>query len=155
MVQKIYSAKPTSPNKQKEKKERNTYVWLSGRLHIEGRLNEGPRLQREHKGENEAKQNKGNTRERRHGICKPNARRIQVRATCGWSTMVSEPARARLLWAILSLVLPVTFGHTTGCRSPALASSAAIHFAMKCSTTFPPFCAIPPRPGLQLSTGLR
>ena len=30
-------------------------------------------------------------------------------------------------------VLPVTFGHATACRSPALASSAAIHFAMKCS----------------------
>ena len=48
--------------------------------------------------------------------------------------MASEPARARLLWAILSLVLLVTFGHTTPCRSPALASSAAIHFAMKRST---------------------
>ena len=33
----------------------------TGRLHIEGRLNEGPRLQRKHKDENEAKQNKGNT----------------------------------------------------------------------------------------------
>ena len=41
-------------------------MWLSGRLHIEGRLNEGPRLQRNHKDENEAEQNKGNTRERRH-----------------------------------------------------------------------------------------
>ena len=48
--------------------------------HIEGRLNEGPRLQCKHKYENEAKQNKRNTREIRHGICKPNARRIQVRA---------------------------------------------------------------------------
>ena len=38
-----------------------------------------------------------------------------------------------MLWAILSLVLPVTFGHTTACRSPALVFSAAIHFAMKCS----------------------
>ena len=45
--------------------------------------------------------------------------------------MASEPARARLLWAILSLVLPVTFRHTTVCRSPALGFSAAIHFAMK------------------------
>ena len=62
------------------------HVWLSGRLHIEGRLNEGPRLQRKHKDqENEAKQNKRNTRERRHDICKPNARMIQVRATCGYS----------------------------------------------------------------------
>ena len=34
------------------------------------------------------------------------------------------------LWAFLSLVLPVTFGHTTA-YSPGLAFSAAIHFAMK------------------------
>ena len=33
----------------------------------------------------------------------------------------------------LSLVPPVTFGHTTACRSPALASSATINFAIKCS----------------------
>ena len=46
-------------------------------------MNEGPRLQRNHKDENEAKLDKRNTTERRHGICKPNARRIQVRATCG------------------------------------------------------------------------
>ena len=92
-----------------------------------------PRLQRKHKDENEAKQNKRNTRERRHDICKPNARRVQVRATCGQSTRASESARARLLEAILFLVLPVTFGHTIACRSPTLAFSAAIHFAMKCS----------------------
>ena len=52
--------------------------------------------------------------------------------------MASGPARARLLWAFLSLVLPVTFGHTSPCRSPALIFSAVIHFAMKrsasCST---------------------
>ena len=42
---------------QKErKKERKKHVRLSGRLHIEGRLNEGSRLQRKHKDENEAKQ---------------------------------------------------------------------------------------------------
>ena len=39
--------------------------------------------------------------------------------------MASEPARARLLWAILPLVLPVTFGHTTACRSPALTFSGS------------------------------
>ena len=113
MVQKILG-KATPPNEQRKKRKK--HVWLPGRLHIEGRLNERPRLQR-----------------RRHGICKPNARRIQVRATCGWSTRASEPARARLHWAALSLVIPVTFGHTTACRSPALAFSAANHFAMKCS----------------------
>ena len=45
--------------------------------------------------------------------------------------MASEPARVRLNSAILSLVLPVTFGHATACRSPALAFSAVINFAMK------------------------
>ena len=128
MVQKILGKSDISKRKRKRK-----HVWLSGRLHTEGRLNEGPRPQRKHKDENEAKQYKRNTRERRHDICKPNAGRAQVRATCGSSTRVSEPARARLLQAILSLVLPVTFGHTTACRSPALVSSAAIYFAMKCS----------------------
>ena len=73
---KKYSEKATS--KKKQGKKNKHHVRLSGRLHIEGRLNEGPRLQRKHKDENEAKQNKRNTRERRHGICKPNARRIQV-----------------------------------------------------------------------------
>ena len=38
-------------NKRGEKKK---HVWLSGRLHIEGRVNEGPRLQRKRKDENEA-----------------------------------------------------------------------------------------------------
>ena len=45
--------------------------------------------------------------------------------------MASEPARKRLLWAILSLILPVTFAHTTACRSSALTFSAAIYFAIK------------------------
>ena len=33
----------------KRKKERSTCVWLSGCLHIEGRLKKGPRLQQKHK----------------------------------------------------------------------------------------------------------
>ena len=85
-----YSEKATSPNKQKKEKERKKHVWLSGRLHIEGRLNEGPRLQRKHKDENEAKQNKCNTTEKnimKDIISKPNARGIHVRATCGMSTI--------------------------------------------------------------------
>ena len=36
--------------------KKNKHVWLSGRLHIEGRLNEGPRLQQKHKTKNEPKQ---------------------------------------------------------------------------------------------------
>ena len=53
MVQKILE-KAKSPNKQKEKKKKTRVA--TGRLHIEGRLNEGPRLQRKLKDENEAKQ---------------------------------------------------------------------------------------------------
>ena len=113
-----YSEKATSPiNKKQKQKKKKKHVWLSGRLHIGGRLNEGPRLKRKHKDEYEAKQNKRNARQRRHDI----------------QTKRREPARARLLWAILSLIPPVTFGHTTACRSSALAFSATTHFAMKCS----------------------
>ena len=52
--------------------------------------------------------------------------------------MASEPARARLFWAILSLDLLIMFGHPTACRSLALAFSAVIPFAIErpapCST---------------------
>ena len=80
---KKYTRKKQHLQINKRKKERKKHVWLSGRMHIEGQLNEGPRLQRKYEDENEAKQNKRNTRERRHDICKPTARRIQVRTTCG------------------------------------------------------------------------
>ena len=52
MVQKIIGKNDISKKKK--------HVWLSGRLYIEGLLNEGPRLQRTHKDENETKQNKTN-----------------------------------------------------------------------------------------------
>ena len=45
--------------------------------------------------------------------------------------MASEPARARLFWVILSLVLLATFEHTTACRSPALGFSTAIHYTVR------------------------
>ena len=134
MVQKILGKSDIS--KRPKRKNKKKHAWLSGRLLIEGRLNEGQRLQRKHRDQNEAKQNRRNTREKRHGICKPIARRIQVRFTCDQSTRASEPARARLLWAILFLALPVMFGHTTACRSPALVFSATIHFAMKCPAPY-------------------
>ena len=54
--------------------------------------------------------------------------------------MASKLARARLLWAILSFVLPIRFGHTTACRSPALAFAAANPYVMKCSA---PCSAVP------------
>ena len=50
------------------KKKKTKHVRLSGRPHIEGRLNKGPRLQRKHKDGNEAKRNIRNTRERRHDV---------------------------------------------------------------------------------------
>ena len=43
--------------------------------------------------------------------------------------MVSEPARTRLLSAILILVVPVTFRHTAACRT------AAVHLAVKRSAS--------------------
>ena len=61
--------------------------------------------------------------------------------------MASEPGLARvcLLWAILSLVLLVTPGHTTAYRSLALPFVAAIHFAVKRYAPFVlPSYAIPP-----------
>ena len=66
----------------------------------------------------------------------------------------NQHEHARLFWAILSLILSVTFGDIIVCRSPALAFSAAIHFAMKRSARcfavlrHSPFC-----PSLQSSTG--
>ena len=60
MVQK-YSEKETSPNKEKGEKKKK-HVWLSGRLHIEGRLNEGPRLQRKHKNERKRKRKRSKTK---------------------------------------------------------------------------------------------
>ena len=62
MVQKILGKSDIS------KKEKETGVAIGAPLHIEGRLNKGLRLQRKRKDENEAKQNKRNTRERRHDI---------------------------------------------------------------------------------------
>ena len=72
-------------NKKRGKHKRKKHVWLSERRDSEGRLNEGPRLQRRHRRDEKTKQNKTNVtpEKKRHGICKPNARRIQVRATCG------------------------------------------------------------------------
>ena len=111
----------------KRKKERNTCVWLLRRLHIEGRLNEGPRLQRKHKDENKAKQNKGNTRERRHGIY------LQTRHHL-WLVDKGERTSTSPLALGYPLLGPSRHVRTYDCmRSPALAFSATIHFAMKCS----------------------
>ena len=113
----------------------HTHVWLSGRLHTEGRLNEGPRLQRKHKDENEANKTNNVTPEK-DAMASANQTPVGYKfaplvASQQGRENQREPACFGLSY--LSLVLPVTFGHTTACRSPALAFSAAIHFAMKCS----------------------
>ena len=75
-------------------------MWQSGRLDIEERLNEGPRLQWKQK--TKTKRNKGNTREIRHGIYKPNTRRIQFPAPC--STVLNHspsPWAAVVHWSAL------------------------------------------------------
>ena len=70
MIQKN-TRKKRHPQINKEK-ERKKHVWLSGRLHTEGRLNEGPRLQRKHKDKNEAKQNEGNVTPGKYVIASEN-----------------------------------------------------------------------------------
>ena len=72
-------------NKKRKKRKRKKHAWLTECLHIEGRLNEGPRLQRKHSDEKRSKTKQTNVtpEKTRHGICRRNARRIQVRATCG------------------------------------------------------------------------
>ena len=58
--------------------------------------------------------------------------------------MTSEQARARLRWTILSLVFPVTFGHSTASRSPDQTFSVAIHFDVE--TSRPLFRCLAPFP---------
>ena len=80
------SEKETSPDKQKEKRKK--HVWLSGGLHIEGRLNEGPRLQRNHKDEkrskakqSKAKQSKTNVTPEKDVMTSANHCNITIPAT--------------------------------------------------------------------------
>ena len=114
---------------------------LPGCKYIEDQLNEGPRpLIKSKTDENETKNKTNVTPEKDN---KTSARRIQGHATCGVSNLAREPP---------SLVLSVTFGHTTACRSPTLVFSAAIHFAMKPSAPCSAPCAIPPHLGLQSPT---
>ena len=135
MVQNILGKSVTS-NKTKKEKRKKHNMWLSGCLYIEGRLNEGLRLQRKHK--DESKQSKTNVTPEKTSWHLQNKRPEDTSSCHLWlvnKARASEPARARLLWAILSLVLPVTFGHTIACRSSGLAFSATIQFIMKCSAS--------------------
>ena len=69
---KYFWKKATSPSKQKEKRKK--HVWLSGRLHIEGRLDQGPLLQRKHldKKRSKAEQNKTNVTPEKDVMTSPN-----------------------------------------------------------------------------------
>ena len=60
--------------------------------------------------------------------------------------MTSEPARARLLWAILSLALLVTFGYTSACRSPVVYWSSLMPNTLSeiVQETPHPFFFVPP-----------
>ena len=80
-----YSEK-TDLQRNKKKGKRNKHVRLSGHMYIEQRRMIERRAAAsfgESKKKKKKQTNKLSTRERRHVICKPNARRIQFRAICG------------------------------------------------------------------------
>ena len=85
------------------------------------------------KDENEAKQNKHKHQRKASWHLQTN-RPEDTSSRHLWLVNKGEPtSTSPLTLAILSLILHVTFGHITACRSPALTFSAAIYFAMKCS----------------------
>ena len=81
------------------------------------------------------KHNKGYNRERQHGIRLENTSSRYLWLIMGKYGERTSTDRLALGY-ILSLVLPVTFGHTTVCRSPALGFSAAIHCFAVLPVTF-------------------
>ena len=91
----------------------NNCAWLPWRMHIEERRT---REKTDADSMQQAEQREKHvTPDQRKAIWHRQTKTpggIQVRAPCGLSTiMASETARARLHWAIISVVLPVTFGH--------------------------------------------
>ena len=149
-----YEKYSTSPNKRKKKRKK--HVWLSGRLHIEGRLNEEPRLQRKHKDE-KAKQNKTKVTPEKDVIASANQTpggykfaplvasqqgRVNqhVHACFGLSSRWSFPSRSGIR---LHAVIP-----------PWLPLQRSI-LPLNLPPLVPPFYVIPFRPGLQSSTGRR
>ena len=138
MVHSTRKKRHLSPKKQSKRGRRQLLangVWLSGRMHIEERLNEGPPIQREQEDENvtKTKQRKGKWQ---RASTKTSSGGYKFAPFLWKSTIASEAARASLLWAVIPLVLLATFGHTiilltAYCRSSVLAFSAPIHFTMK------------------------
>ena len=105
-------------------------------MHIVERLNEGSRFQSMYKDENE------NETKTKNKILTPDKRNMtSANHTPGGYRFV--PLEANQLWrenqpenacfglSYPSLALPVTLRHSTACRSPALALSVSIYFAMR------------------------
>ena len=57
------SGNGTKNNRKSDISKKNKHVWLSGRLHVEGRLNEGSRLQRKHEDEKRSKAKQSKTKQ--------------------------------------------------------------------------------------------
>ena len=120
MVQKYSEKKKRHVQRNKKKggkRKRTIHVWLLGRMHIEERRTIEGRVAASAKAKiRKRSQNKTNVTPEKGDM--PSANQTPR----GYSTSsrhlwlvnyVERTARARLLWAILSLVLLVTFGHTT------------------------------------------
>ena len=136
MLQK-YSEKATSPKKQKMEETKTEKDADSGKL----RVTVGAHAYQERrsierraaasvkakKNENETKQNKRNIIERQHDI-RPEDTSLRHLWLVNYGNQTSTSPLA-LGYPLLGL--PRHLRHTTACRSPALAFSSAIHFAMK------------------------
>ena len=112
-------------------KKKKKHVWLSGRLHIEGRLNEGPRLQRKHRDENEAKQKKRNTND----VMTSASQTPEGTSSRHLLWLVNKGERTSTSPLALGYPLLGNSGHVRAYHCmpySSLGFSAAIHFAMKC-----------------------
>ena len=133
--------KVSSPIKKRNKTKEDTRqllsncVWLPGRLYIEELLHEGPRIdsmKAKRRKRNKPKQN----RERQNGSGKKHPEDISSRHLRLINYGKRSSTSTLALGYILSLILLVTFGHTTEYFSPALAFSAAMHLAIKRCTVY-------------------
>ena len=109
-------------------------VWLSGRMRIEERLDERPRLQRKQNDENENKTKQKNVTPEK-----------SVMTLANKTHKRPEYTSSRHFWLInygeQTSTSTLALGYSLLC--PALAFSAVINFAMKRSALVPPSCATP------------
>ena len=105
--------------KRRLQRKKKKHVWLSGRLHIEGRLNEGPRPQRKHKDVMTSANQAPGGHKFAPLVASQQGRANQHEPACfGVPSPWSFPSRSGI--PLHAVVQPLFF-------------SAAIHFAMKCS----------------------